>query len=510
MIGPDKRKAIFLLHEEGMRMRQIERRLHVARNTVRSIIAQKGAMPTSVRKDKLLIDAELLERLYGECNGYVQRVHEKLVEEEKIQVKYSTLTRMLRDLGLGRGKKPRCDRVPDVPGAEMQHDTSPYKVAFGGRPVGVVASLMYLRYSKRRYLKFYRRFNRFRMKCFFHEALTFWKYAAPTCVIDNTNLARLRGTGKNAVIVPEMVTFSQQYGFCFLCHELGHANRKAGEERSFWTVETNFFQGRSFTCLEDLNEQALHWSTVRLYHRPASKSGLIPAKAFEHERAFLVELPSHLPPPYIPHDRITDQYGYAAFDGNFFWVPGTDRADVSVLEYGDRLKIYRRREFLIEYPLPHDGVKNQRISPPGQPQPRHAPRNRKKPTVEEERRLRALDETVGAWLDFALQPRGIARNRALRDLFRLSQQMTESLFVRSVARALKYGIRSVDTVRRIALMYLSESGATLPTAEVDEGLFEREAYQEGRLTDEPSFSAWHEVACEEEKEHGGENDADHG
>lgn len=128
--------------------------------------------------------------------------------------------------------------------------------------------------------------------------------------------------------------------------------------------------------------------------------------------------------------------------------------------------------------------------------------------MEEERRLRALDETVGAWLDFALQPRGIARHRALRDLFRLSQQMTESLFVRSVARALKYRIRSVETVRRIAFMVLSEGEATLPTAEVDEGLLERDAYQEGRLTDEPSFAAWHEVS--QEDEHEGENDADHG
>ena len=26
--------------------------------------------------------------------------------------------------------------------------------------------------------------NRFKMKCFFHEALTFWNYAADICIID--------------------------------------------------------------------------------------------------------------------------------------------------------------------------------------------------------------------------------------------------------------------------------------------------------------------------------------
>jgi transposase len=490
MIEPDKRKAIFLLHEEGMPVRQIVRRLHVARNTVRSVIATKGAVPDTVRKDKIRIEPELLEHLYDACEGYVQRVHEKLVEEEKIEVRYSTLTRMLRELGIGRKMKARCDRVPDKPGAEMQHDTSPYTVTLSDDRVSLIASLLYLRYSKRRYLKFYRRFNRFKMKCFFHEGLTHWRHAAQDCIIDNTSLARLRGTGKNAVIAPEMKAFSRQYGFKYVCHEKGHCNRKAGEERSFWTVETNFFPGRKFTSLEDLNEQAFEWSTVRMYHRPASKTGLIPAKAFEHERAFLVELPSHLPAPYLAHDRVIDQYGFAAFDGNYFWVPGTDRGDVSLLEYSDRLKIYRGRELLIEYRLPPDGVKNQQFSPEGHPRPRHGPNNRKKPTVEEDKRLRALDEVVGAWMDFALEPRGIVRHRAIRDLFRLSQQMTTALFVRAVERALKYRIRSVETIRRIALMYLSEGAGTLPTAEVDESFLERDAYLEGRLTDAPSFSAW--------------------
>ena len=72
------------------------------------------------------MDPDLLKRLYQECDGYAQRVHEKLVEDEGIQIQYSTLTRLLRDMGLRRSPEPRCDRVPDEPGAEMQHDTSPY------------------------------------------------------------------------------------------------------------------------------------------------------------------------------------------------------------------------------------------------------------------------------------------------------------------------------------------------------------------------------------------------
>ena len=414
MIDSQKRKAIFLLHQEGMSVRQIAHRLHVARNSVRTIIAEKGETPATIRKDKIRIDPDLLQRLYHECNGWVQRVHEKLVEEEGIQVSYPTLTRLMRELGLGKPPKARCDRVPDEPGAEMQHDTTVYQVKLSGKPSRLIASLLYLRYSKRRYLKFYRVFNRFAMKCFLHEALMFWGYAAKRCIIDNTNLARLRGTGKRAVIVPEMASFTERYGFEFICHAIRHPNRKAGEERSFWTVETNFLPGRTFETLEDLNEQAFQWATVRMHHRPVSKTSLIPAKAFEHERRYLRELPSQLPAPYCPYERGTDQYGYISFDANYYWVPGSKREDVKVLRYADRLKIYQHRLCVAEYPLPPDGVKNARFSPEGQPAPRHMPKHRRAGSQQEEKRLRALGVDIEAYLYYSLKPFGIRLNRFLR------------------------------------------------------------------------------------------------
>jgi transposase len=238
MIATDKRKAVFLLHQEGMAVREIARRLALSRNTVRAIIRQEGTTPQPVRTTKQRLDEELLRRLYQECQGRMVRVYEKLVEEEGVAVTYSTLTRRLRQLGISQPQRQRCHRVPDEPGLEMQHDTSLYQVELAGRRVPLVASLIYLRYCKRRYLKFYRAFDRFKMKGFFHEGLMFWGYAARQCIIDNTNLARLRGTGAHALIVPEMEAFAKQYGFVFRCHEIKHCNRKAGEERSFWTVET--------------------------------------------------------------------------------------------------------------------------------------------------------------------------------------------------------------------------------------------------------------------------------
>jgi hypothetical protein len=302
----------------------------------------------------------------------------------------------------------------------MQHDTSPYIRDLGGKPTPIIGSSLYLRYSKRRYLRFYPRFDRFRMKCFLYEAHVHWGHVVPICIIDNTNLARLRGSGEDAVIVPEMEAFAKQYGYKFVCHAIGQSNRKAGEERSFWTVETNFFPGRKFRDLEDLNVQAIEWATVRMYHRPLTKSHIISAVAFEHERAYLTQIPPHLPAPYRVHERGTDQYGYVAFGANYYWVPGKGRDDVKVIEYADRLKIYRDRELLVEYSIPPYGTRNACLRPEGQPKPRHEPHRRRNPTLDEEKRLRALDPVVGAYLDADWTPKGNGRHRFLRELFRLS------------------------------------------------------------------------------------------
>ena len=267
----------------------------------------------------------------------------------------------------------------------------------------MVASLIYLRYSKRRYLKFYRAFDRFKMKCFFHEALTFWGYAARQCIIDNTNLARLRGTGANALIHPEMEAFARQYGFAYRCHALKHSNRKAGEERSFWFVETNFLPGRTFANLEDLNRQAF-----AVVHRAPGPQA--PGQGGTHPRPGLrarAHLPApgcprSLPAPYRVHGRGTDEYGFMSFGANYYWVPGTRREDVKVLEYSDRLKIFQAGQCLAEYPLPADGVRSAKFSPPGQPAPPHHPHNRQRPTELEEKHLRALAPAVNAYLDYAL------------------------------------------------------------------------------------------------------------
>jgi hypothetical protein len=500
MIEADKRKSIYLLHQDGVGIRKIARLHRVDKNTVRAIIEQKGEIPTAARTDKIEIDPDVLRTLYKDCDGWVQRIHERLSEEMGIDVGYSTLTRQIRELEIGKPRKKRCGQVPDEPGEEFQHDTTTYKIKLGAKRVKLVASLLYFRFSKVRYLKFYRSFNRFAMKCFFHEALMFWKFCASICIIDNTNLARLRGTGKNAVMVPEMEHFAKQYGFEFQCHEKGHANRKAGEERSFWTVETNFLPGRKFEDVTDINQQAFQWATVKMFNRPAAKTGLIPAKAFEFEQSYLKKLPPYISAPYLCLSRQTDQYGYIPVNGNYYWVPGTSRYQLTVLRYADSLKVYHERKLLAEYDLAPEDVKNEKFAPRGREIPKFQPKNRKKPTLAEEEKLRAVSEEVDAYLNFAFNPDDRKRHALIRGLFGLYRKIAPSLFIETVKRARKYRIGDLETIERIAVLQMRDGNYPTPIAPIDREFETRQAYLDGRLGDDVDLTGYDDILNENDEE----------
>jgi hypothetical protein len=101
-----------------------------------------------------------------------------------------------------------------------------------------------------------------------------------------------------------------------------------------------------------------------------------------------------------------------------------------------------------------------------------------------------LDPEVSRYLDFVLESKTVQRHVFLRRLLALSQRMTPELFVKSIQRAHRYRITSLQTIERIALLHLAEGTAELPFAELDEGFRQRSAYQEGSLTDPPDLSIY--------------------
>lgn len=119
MIDHDRRTAVIALFAQGRGKREIARLLEISRKTVKNIIKAEGKILESKRKDTIEIEEERLRKLHVECDGRIQRIHEKLTEEDGVEIGYSTLSRKMREMGLGRNRKPRSERVPDAPGEEF-------------------------------------------------------------------------------------------------------------------------------------------------------------------------------------------------------------------------------------------------------------------------------------------------------------------------------------------------------------------------------------------------------
>lgn len=453
-----------------------------------------------MRPERIEVNPELLEQVFVRCEGWVQRTFEVLTEEYGVAIGYSTLCRRLKEMGLGDTPEKNTRFTEGElyvrPGEEMQNDTSPYLIKLGGRPTRVVACGLYLRYSKMRYVKFYLSFQRFDMKGFFYEALSHWGFSASHCIIDNTNLAILRGTGENAVMVPEMIEFARQFGFIWKAHRIGHSNRKAGKERNFWTLETNFFPGREFKSLEDLNRQAFEWSTVRYADRPHSETKQIPRELFEKEKAYLLRLPDYVEPPYRVHKRQTDPYGYVSLHGNYYWIPGIKREILKVIEYASDLKIYRGHNLLIEVGKVPADRHGEKVKPEGFPDPERGPSIKHPSAKEEESRLRRLSNTVSRYLDWIGTPAGQVRYRFqfTKSLYLFSKQITLSLLDQVLERALEYGINDLATLERMATQIMTASGKPSDSPWERETLKldyqNRPAYREGCFADEPQIELY--------------------
>lgn len=488
MIPLDERRTIHALFEKGIAKKKIARMLHLDPKTVRTVLQKDPQSTPARRRDKVRVDEQLLRDLYADCDGFAWRVYEKLTEEHDVQASYSTVLRLLREYRVGKPVAPRSERFEDIPGQEMQHDTSPHRVCINGKEHKLVCSGLYLRYSKMRYIKYFRRDTRFHMKCLIDEALRHWGYVAKVCIIDNTSLAIDYGTGKDAVFSTEMVRFAQNYGFCWYAHAVGHANRKAGKERNFYTVETNFLPGRRFSSLEDLNNQAREWATNRYANRPQSKTALIPSRLFQSERSSLQKLPEFIHPPSEQHNRVIDQYGYIAFNGNFYWVPDKQAGAVSIIAYANRIDVYdSMHNKIITHVLFDELTKRQFREPDpqqGKKTRRYKPNNRKNDSKEEQGILRRDGEVVSAYLDFVLSKQsGIAyRHLFIRNMFLLRKKTTQSLFIQAIQRALQYKVNHIGQIHNIFATILKKPLYEKPSSMISDNYKNRPEYRQGRFT----------------------------
>ena len=453
MLDQSTRAAILKLHEQGHSIRATARALKCSRGAVREVLrSATEIVPTLVREEKATPYRDQILDLYGRCNGNLVRVHEELVAAGA-QLSYPALTAFCRRQGIGQQPPRPVGEYHFGPGQEMQHDTSPHRAEIGSQRRSVQTASLVCCYSRLLFFQFSPTFTRFDCKVFLTDALQYLQGACATCLIDNTHVVVLKGSGREMVPVPEMAAFAERYGFRFQAHEKGDANRSARVERAFRYIETNFLAGRTFPDWTEANRQARTWcDKVNARFRDDLKAS--PRELFAVEQAHLKPLPVWVPPVYLLHQRLVDVEGYVSVESNRYSVPDDlIGRQVEVRQTKEHLEIYRGPRRVATHPrvLEPTGRKyrlpeHRRVRGQGPPPSAAA--------LEEKLLLERLPE-ISEYLQ-TLKKRHAGRATVpLRHLLRLVNDYPRAPLLEALQAALHYGLFDLERVETMILRQLA-------------------------------------------------------
>jgi transposase len=449
MLSQAQRTAILELSAKGVSKHEIAQVLRVSRLTVRKVLRSNSTnVPEIQRVEKAEPYREQILDLLTSCKGNLVRVHEELVAGGAA-LSYPALTGFCRRQGMGQTPIMPAGRYHFEPGVEMQHDTSPHTVEVSGRKYKAQTASAVLCYSRMLFFQINPTFQRFDCKVFLTDALRYTGGAPERVMIDNTHVVVLRGTGREMIPVPEMEAFAERFGFRFVAHQIGDANRSARVERPFSFIENNFLAGRTFTSWEDLNNQARQWcdkvnSTYKKHIRA------VPRELFAVERMHLKPLPAWIPEVYRLHQRTVDVEGYVSVNSIRYSVP--------VAWIGHRVEVRETRvKIEIEMDARHIVTHARAVTPLSQRvtlaahrPPRGEGVKRSDPHPEEKAIIEAAPETALYVAALKQKSRKVVA-LALRQLLRLLREYPREPFLTAVREATRYGLYDLDRLERMIL-----------------------------------------------------------
>jgi transposase len=452
MLDQGTRAAILKLRQQGHSVRAIARILNVSRGAVREVLRSGTAeVPVLERPEKALPHRDQIVELYRLCRGNLVRVHEELAARG-IALSYPALTAFCRRHEIGRKPAKPVGEYAFRPGQEMQHDTSPHRITIDGRERRAQTASLVLCHSRLLFFQFYPRFTRFECKLFLTDALQYVGGACEMCMIDNTHVVVLKGTGAGMVPVPEMKAFADRYDFKFLAHEKGDANRSARVERRFSYIENNFLANRRFADWGDANRQARAWcDQVNATFRRKLKGS--PRDLFAAELPYLKQLPVWVPPVYRLHPRLVDTEGYVAVHTNRYSVPDDFIGlAVEARETRDSIEIYRGPRLIARHPRAIDTV-DRKYRLPEHRRPRG--QRTKAQSAPEETRLLAWTPEIASYVEGLKQRAGGRATLALRRLLRLVEDYPREAVLAALGQAAQYGLYDLERVETMILRRLA-------------------------------------------------------
>jgi transposase len=457
MLSRETRISILKLKEKGLGKRKIAELLDISKNSVKKVLKERTIDIPPMEREELLDNYKsVIVELKTACKGNLVRVHEKLNDLLKKQedckpIAYSTLTGYCRRNQIGIRKKIKSSgEYHFPPGEEMQHDTSPHTVMIGGRKRKLQCASVVLCFSRMIYIQIYETFNRFLCKVFLTDAIKHFNGAANSCMIDNTHVIVAHGSGKNATMAPEMVAFGKRFGMTFNAHRIGDANRSARVERPFRYIENNFYPGREFKDLKDLNVQAIEWchkNNLRYRKRLMGS----PVEIYQHEVPYLHPLPVFIPDVEALHHRSVGLDGYVYLHSNYYSVPDDYIGhSVRIRETKETVQIFNGQRLLAEHKRREHGAQ-ERSRIKGHSHKNHWSKKAPSRSAAEENTLTTVEPMLKDYISTLKSKYGTRSVRHIKKLYKLYTDYPTDAFIYGVKRAFKYGLLDMDSLEKIII-----------------------------------------------------------
>jgi transposase len=309
---------------EGVPVRQIARRLHMARKTVRKILGRDRVAP----KPPPAARGSILEPYEPAIRGLLEDAPEMLapaILERLRPLGYTGGVTILRDRL--RHLRPRRHRevfltLDFAPAEALQVDWADFGFALPGMARRVSAFVAVLCYSRRLYIEFTvsQSMGSF-LRCM-DRSLRFFGGTTLIDIFDNMKTVVTSHTATATTFNPKFLEYARARGFAVRACNVRKGNEKGRVERPIGFVRRRFWPGRRFGDLFALNTQAARWRDDFANNRVHEVTGKVPQLVFDNEEKRLLK-----PIPDIPF--VTDDVEGTGvtkmfrvpFDRNHYSVP---------------------------------------------------------------------------------------------------------------------------------------------------------------------------------------------
>jgi hypothetical protein len=258
-----------------------------------------------------------------------------------------------------------------------------------------------------------------------------------------------------------MAAFADRFGFTFVAHAVGDANRSGRVERMFRFIERGFLPGRQFADWADANRQARAWCD-RVNARLKRHLKATPRELFAVEHPALRRLPRWIPEPYLVHERLVNIEGYVILHTNHYSVPPVFIGRrLEVRETPDRVIIYDGPREVTTHPREPEPRTRYLLRPEHRPPRGEGWRRERDPFPEETALTRLLPE-IAAYLA-GLKRRGkLQTTLAFRQLLRMAREYPREPLLTAIQTAAHYGLYDLGRLERMVLRGIATTYFQLP------------------------------------------------